>query len=324
MSTPNAASPSQIHTVQNGRVLVATLNNPPHALMTTQMVNELRALVERAERDPGIGAVILTGGHPQRFLAHFDVAELWRLGKKAPQMSMNAALRIIKVVHFLRRLPGMERLLTKTPAAGVLLGLSMHDVFLNMGRSGVVYIAAINGAAMGGGCELALACDYRLITDQSEFESGIGQPEVLLGFPPGAGGTQRLARLIGRAQALEMCLSGMPLFSDEALAKGVVHAVVPAKNLMSEALTLAQRMANRPKRAVAAIKRAMLEGGSLPLTDGLQVEQAAFLSTLASPGSRRAQRAYLDRFKAINEVPAYDPESREKLLNGTFVDLTTP
>lgn len=308
-----------IQTTRAGRVVIATLNNPPHALMTMRMVEELAALVRSVENDPEVGAVILTGAHPERFLAHFDVAEILASARHAPPTPLAAAAFSIRLVDLLRRLPGMERWLMKTPLAGVLIGRRFHDTLLSIGRSQVVYIAAINGYALGGGCELAMACDFRLMVNAAV---GIGQPEIALGFPPGAGGTQRLTRLIGRGQALQLCLEGIPVMPNEALRLGLIHQVVAPQRLMHEALRLAQRMARRSKPAVAAVKRAVLEGGSLPLEAGLRVEQAGFLHTLTTPAAKRAMKAYLAKQQELGAVPGYDPVVQVQLLDGEFVNMT--
>lgn len=308
----------QVRTERDGRVVTATLENPPHALMTRQMVAELGTLVQELDEDPSVGAVVLTGGHPERFLAHYDVRELLAAGEGAPAVSARQAQIGIRAVEALTRLPASSRALHRTPASGILELRAFHEPLLRMGRSGVVFIAALNGSAMGGGCELALACDLRLMADGPHM---IGQPEILLGFPPGGGGTQRLARLIGRARALELVLEGGSLEPAEAAQIGLVNRVVPAGGLLEEAQAIAARLARRPKEAVAATKRSVLEGGSLSLEAGLRVEQAAFMSTLASGSARRAMNAYVDHLERTGELPAYDAEARERLLDGTFVDF---
>jgi len=194
---------------------------------------------------------------------------------------------------------------------------AFHATLSRLGTSGAVWLAAINGAAMGGGCELSLACDLRLISTGGV----LGQPEILLGFPPGGGGTQRLSRLIGRARALEIMLEGRPVEAEEALEIGMVHQVVEPDELLAAAIDTAQRLARRPKAAVAGVKRAVLEGGSMPLAAGLRLEQSEFLATLGSDPARRAMTAYLEHIERTGEIPAYDEDARERLLDGTFVDM---
>jgi enoyl-CoA hydratase len=296
---------------QRGRVLVATLENPPHGLMDRGIVTALGALVRRADADDGVGAVVLTGSHPERFLAHYDVGELLSAARSGPAVGRRAAQASLRVVGALRRAPGMERLLERTPAAGIVALERFHEVLLGMNRSGAVYIAALNGSAMGGGCELSLACDARLMAD-GDFR--IGQPEILFGFPPGGGGTQRLARLLGTAKALRLVLDGGPLTPAEALEIGLVDELVPREAVLDRAIALAARLGARPKPAVAACKRAVYEGGALPLADGLRVERAEFMATLGTPDAEDAMAAYQDGLKRTGELPGYDREAFGRTL----------
>ena len=310
---------TQVKTQRDGRVVIATLENPPHALMTPAMAAELDELSLEADADDGIGAVVLTGAHPERFLAHFDVGELLRGAKEAPSLSPGQARAIGGVVRGLGRVPAVGQAIKNGPAAGVADLHAFHDTMNRLGSSGAVWIAAINGAALGGGCELSLACDLRLLTSGGI----IGQPEVLLGFPPGGGGTQRLSRLIGRARALEIMLEGRPVEAEEALEIGLVNQVVEPGELLTVAVERAQRLATRSKPAVAAVKRSVLEGGSLPLAAGLRLEQSEFTATLGTDASIRAMSAYVEQLERTGELPAYDEEQRRRLLDGTFVDMTT-
>jgi enoyl-CoA hydratase/carnithine racemase len=311
---------SQVKVEQSGRVLVATLDNPPHGLMSPAMVTELDALTREVATDDGVGAVVLTGAHPERFLAHYDVAALLDAGKQSPPISAGQARAVGGAVRGLARVPGLGGALGHTPAAGMVELQAFHATLERIGQSGAWWIAAINGAAMGGGCELSLACDIRMISAGGL----LGQPEVLLGFAPGGGGTQRLGRLIGRARALEIMLEGRPVAADEALEIGMVHRVVEPDKLVDAACETAERLATRSKAAVAAVKRAVLEGGSLPLSAGLAMEQAMFLATLSSPPAIRAMSAYVEQTERTGEVPAYDEDTRQRLINGAFVDMTSP
>jgi enoyl-CoA hydratase len=307
----------QVKVERVGRVVIATLDNPPHGLMTRVMVSDLDALSREVDADDGIGAVVLTGAHPERFLAHYDVRELLDAAKQSPSVSAGQARAIGAVVRGLQRVPGVGSALGRTPAAGVAELHAFHAMLNRLGQSGAVWIAAINGAAMGGGCELSLACDLRMISAGGL----LGQPEILLGFPPGGGGTQRLSRLIGRARALEIMLEGRPVSAEEALEIGMVHRVVKPDELLDVARETAARLARRPKAAVAALKRAVLEGGSLPLPAGLRMEQSALLATGASEPAVRAMSAYVEQLARTGEVPAYDEGTRRRLLDGTFVDM---
>jgi enoyl-CoA hydratase len=174
-----------------------------------------------------------------------------------------------------------------------------------------VFVAALNGSALGIGSELALACDHRLMEDGDHV---IGQPEILLGFPPGGGGTQRLARLIGTHQGLKRMLDGGGLDPQSAAEIGYVDEVVPADELIDRAVTLGDRLAQRLKFTVAAVKRSAYIGGSLSLEEGLHVENAEFLSSLAGPGAQTAMLAYMKRTGDIGDLPLYDQPTYDKTL----------
>jgi len=303
---------------QRGRLLVATLDNPPHGLMDQGTVDDLDALVKRADSDDAVRAVVLTGAHPTRFVAHYDVREILKAVDSAPSVSRNAASAMLHAVRSATSLPGVTRVLRGTPLVGLTKVLHLHDLFLRMNRSDVVYIAAINGSTMGGGCELALACDRRIM---AEGDFVIGQPEVLLGFPPGAGGTQRLVRLLGTGKALRVALDGMPLQAEAALDIGLVDALVPHEDVLATAIAHAERLANRSPAAIAAIKRSIYEGGSLSLADGLITEAAEFLATAGLQETKALMQRYIDEFERLGDVPAYNPERLRQFADeGAFDD----
>ncbi len=310
----------QVRIRREGRVVVATLDHPPHALMTGQMVGELIALAAEVEQDASVGAVVVHGAHPERFIAHFDVAELQGYTTApAPALSRRQAGAAMRAVGAAARVPGAADLVERSPAAGVLGIARFHELILRMHRAGVTFIAAIDGSALGGGCELSLACDLRYMADGDFL---IGQPEVLIGIIPGGGGTQHLVRLLGTGRAVELVLEGATLRPAQALEIGLVHRVFPAERLLDEARAGAERLARRPRAAVAAAKRAIWEGGSLPLPRGLQVEGAAFLESATSPAAARAMRAYVELLESTGDVPAYDPAFLAQGQAGTFIDLT--
>jgi enoyl-CoA hydratase len=301
----------EVRVEQRGRVLLATLGNPPHGLMDAAIVDGLDSLVGRAEADLGIGAVVLTGAHAERFIAHYEVRELLDGARSGPSVSPRVAKGSLRVAGALRRVPAVERALADTPAAGLVAIERFHEILLRMNRCGAVFVAALNGSAMGGGCELALACDVRIMAEGPHL---IGQPEILLGFPPGGGGTQRLARLLGSGRALRLVLDGGPLGPSQAVEMGLVDELVPADSLIERALALAHRLGSRPKIAIGACKRAVYEGGSLPLPDGLRVERAEFLSALGTHEAAELMQAYLDAFSDTGELPLYDSAAREGAL----------
>lgn len=286
-----------------GAVLLARLDNPPHGLMDRGTVAALDALVGRAEEEERVGAVVLTGTHPERFVAHYDVAEILAGVQAAPAVGRRAASASLRAVRAVGRIPGATGRLESTPAAGLVEVERFHEVFLRMNRCGAVFVAAINGSAQGGGCELALACDLRLA---AAGDHRMGQPEILLGFPPGGGGTQRLTRLLGTAAALRICLDGRPLSPERALEIGLVDEVVPGEKLLDRALAEAERLGSRPKYAVAALKRAVYEGGSRSLAEGLLLERSEFMAAAGSPDAERAMAAYAEATERSGELPGYD------------------
>jgi enoyl-CoA hydratase len=301
----------EVRIEQHGRALLARLANPPHALMDAGIVDALESLVARAELDSGLGAVVLTGEHPERFIAHYEVRELLDGARSGPSVGPRVAKGSLLLTGALRRVPAAEQALARTRAAGLVAVERFHEILLRMNRCGAVFVAALNGSAMGGGCELALACDLRIMADGPYL---IGQPEILLGFPPGGGGTQRLARLLGSGRALRLVLDGGPLSPAQALEIGLVDELAPSDALLDRALAHAARLGRRPKMAIAACKRAVYEGGSLPLSQGLRLERAEFLAALGTRDAEQAMQAYLDAFDATGQLPAYDPQSFEHAL----------
>jgi enoyl-CoA hydratase len=301
----------QVRTEQLGRVVVATLDNPPHGLMDAGIVDDLEVLVGRAERDDTVGAVVLTGAHPERFVAHYEMRELLEAARGSPSVGPRAAAASMRAVGALRRVPSVEEALKRSPAAGMVALVRFHEILLRMNRCGAVFVAALNGSAMGGGCELALACDVRVMADG---DYGIGQPEILFAFPPGGGGTQRLTRLLGAGRALRIVLDGGPLTPAEAAELGLVDEVAPGDEVVERAVAVAERLGSRPKLAIGACKRAVYEGGSLPLPAGLRLERAEFLAALSTHEAGQAMAAYVAEFERTGELPGYDRAAMERAL----------
>jgi enoyl-CoA hydratase/carnithine racemase len=152
-------------------------------------------------------------------------------------------------------------------------------------------IAAVHGYCFGGGCELALACDFRLAAEDAQF----GQPEIKVGIIPGAGGTQRLPRLVGMTKAKEMVLLGEPIDAAEAYRIGLVNRVVPTANLLSEAQAWADRLAKLPPMGVRAAKSAMNRGADLDLRSALEVERLNFSVVFGTEDQREGVRAFLEK-----------------------------
>lgn len=306
-------------TERDGRVLVVRFDNPPRNFMDGRMVDELTRLVRSLRRDRTIGAIVLTGRPDDLFVTHYDMAELLASAEQSAfELSPVTAKASYRALTGIARLPGARGALRKSPAAGVLDLQAIQDLFRRLERLDKVVIAAINGQAISIGCELALACDVRYIADDAR---AIGLPEVTIGVLPGAGGAQRLARAVGRAKALELVLEATLLTPEEALAVGLVHRVVPRARLLDEARETAHRLARRAPLSVAAAKRAVLDGASRPLPEGLALERSWFMAALSRPAARRAMRRYLDDAARLGHAPWEDATARTAWQDGAVIDL---
>ncbi len=205
----------------------------------------------------------------------------------------------------------MQSLLGKTPLWPAVQLERVHQTFLKMNRSGVIFVAALNGSALGLGAEFSWANDLRVMADGDYF---IGQPEILLGIMPGGGGTQRLTRLVGTHRSLVAILEGKPFTPAEALEIGAVDDVVPQDQVLDRAIELAEHFGTRTKGSVGAIKRAVYFGGSMSLTDGLHVERAEFLTTALSKVGQELMLDYMANTEAAGELPLYRPGVYDEVL----------
>lgn len=316
-------APRHLRVEQRGRVLQVLLDNPPANFLTTAVMQELADLLEDLEQRQDIGAVILSGAADGVFLTHFDVDEIERA--VAPiTFSMPAWLirLLLESESLLRHLPGARKLLRRTLLAGVADMNLFHEVTAHMRRMDKVFIAAINGLALGGGCELALACDLRLMAEDDQVERFLGQPEVLIGLIPGGGGTQMLARSLGVARALELCLEGQLLEPRQALALGLVNGLAPAEELLEAADALAQRLSRRSPQAVRLIKRSIYQAASRDWTEGMASEKAGFLSAASQGNTRRAMREYIERVRTIvREERPFRRADFDDLTEGNAIDM---
>ncbi|EMI4493007.1 TPA: enoyl-CoA hydratase/isomerase family protein [Pseudomonas aeruginosa] len=316
-------APRHLRIEQRGRVLQVLLDNPPANFLTTAVMQELADLLEDLEQRQDIGAVILSGAADGVFLTHFDVDEIERA--VAPiTFSMPAWLTrlLLESESLLRHLPGARKLLRRTVLAGVADMNLFHEVTAHMRRMDKVFIAAINGLALGGGCELALACDLRLMAEDDQVERFLGQPEVLIGLIPGGGGTQMLARSLGVARALELCLEGQLLEPRQALALGLVNGLAPAEELLEAADALAQRLSRRSPQAVRLIKRSIYQAASRDWTEGMASEKAGFLSAASQGNTRRAMREYIERVRTIvREERPFRRADFDDLTEGNAIDM---
>ncbi|MBG5276228.1 enoyl-CoA hydratase/isomerase family protein [Pseudomonas aeruginosa] len=316
-------APRHLRIEQRGRVLQVLLDNPPANFLTTAVMQELADLLEDLEQRQDIGAVILSGAADGVFLTHFDVDEIERA--VAPiTFSMPAWLTrlLLESESLLRHLPGARKLLRRTLLAGVADMNLFHEVTAHMRRMDKVFIAAINGLALGGGCELALACDLRLMAEDDQVERFLGQPEVLIGLIPGGGGTQMLARSLGVARALELCLEGQLLEPRQALALGLVNGLAPAEEPLEAADALAQRLSRRSPQAVRLIKRSIYQAASRDWTEGMASEKAGFLSAASQGNTRRAMREYIERVRTITrEERPFRRADFDDLTEGNAIDM---
>ena len=303
--------PGRLEVETRGSVLIARLDGGPQSLMGLNMALDLAALVDRLESDSTVKAVVLTGTHRGRFIGHADVRWLQEGGKSIPKVGRGMASAIARVAKTVRGIPPLAAAASITPLQGGMELDQLHDTFLRMNRCGVLFIAALNGSALGLGSELAQACDVRLMADGDFF---IGQPEVLLGILPGGGGSQRLTRLVGAHRALMMMLEGRPVPPKKALEIGLVDEVVPADALLDRAVELAVYLGSRPRDAIAAIKRAVYLGGSMTLDEGLHLERTEFITIAPTDTAQSLMVGYLDRTERDGDLPLYEPAVYDQTL----------
>jgi enoyl-CoA hydratase len=250
---------------RDGPIASITLNRPAVLnALNAELLLRLEETLAGMQDDTDLRAVILTGAGERAFAAGADIAELAALdGAVAGERKARTGQHVTKL---LEALP-------------------------------VPVIAAVNGFALGGGCELAMACDIRIAGENAKF----GQPEVNLGVPPGYGGTQRTSRLLGLGAALYLCLTGEMIDAAEALRIGLVQRVVPAAELRAEGLRIAGAIASKAPLAVTAAKRAIRDGAALPLAEGLALEALHFGSMIGTNDFREGTRAFLEKRKPAFE-----------------------
>jgi enoyl-CoA hydratase len=245
---------------RDGAVAVLAINRPQVLnALNTETIDELRRAVLELKRDASVRVLVITGAGDKSFVAGADINEL---AVQTPVQGKEHALR----------------------------GQHVFDLIENMGKP---VIAAINGYALGGGCELALACTLRLAADTAR----IGQPEINLGIVPGYGGTQRLSRLVGKGVALDLLLSGRQMTAAEALQIGLVNRVVPAAELMTAAKTLAAELAAKAPLAAQYIIEAVNRGLEVPFDKAQFLEATLFGLVASTDDMREGTRAFLEKRK---------------------------
>lgn len=191
----------------------------------------------------------------------------------------------------------------------------MNMMLTRWQNSGTVYIAALNGYAMGGGCEMAMACDFRLM---ARGDGVIGLPESISGIVPGAGGTQRMARLLGAGRAVELILTGSMLNADEAEREGLVSRAVDTDQLMAEGMMLAKQMAGQPPLSVIGVKRAVHRGVNMPFENGIAEEATHFMGALIGRDAVALGSLYLERL----ETGSKPVETFDLYRKGYAVEMT--
>jgi enoyl-CoA hydratase len=237
-------------------VALVTLDRP-EALnaLDTEMLRQLAEVLGRLDADPACRAVVVTGQGERAFAAGADIKEM----------------------------------VDATPDE--LASTGRFRYWADLRAIGLPLIAAVRGYALGGGCELAMTCDIVLASDDATF----GQPEIRIGVMPGAGGTQRLTRALGKSRAMELILTGTSIGAREAEARGLVSRVVAREELLPTALALAAQVSAMPPLAVRAAKKAVNRAFETSLTDGLAAEQADFFALFATEDQTEGMRAFMEK-----------------------------
>lgn len=284
-----------IRVEQQGRVLIAWIEDPPFNFMTARMQRDLEALSQAVDRDRSLGAVVLTGGIEGRYIPHFDIGDILeaadRGGRAVPEAAMRAVMRGIEVG---RNVPGAARAFGRTRIAGLGNVMRFNRVVLRIMRSPAVWIAAINGPCGGAGIEMSVCFDVRIAADGIS----IILPELLIGLTTTVG-AQRLVQLIGPARALEMMLEGRPYSARETLEMGLIGHIAPATELLDRAVELGARYATRNRDTVAAQKRVFNEYAFRSPADAYRAEGAANASGVLSGVAPKALRRWLEMQREI-------------------------
>ncbi|HEX3582856.1 MAG TPA: enoyl-CoA hydratase-related protein [Thermoanaerobaculia bacterium] len=247
-----------VRTENRDGVLIVTIDRPKVLnALNAQTIEEIGQAFEAARNDDSVRAVIVTGGGEKAFVAGADINELAKM----------------------------------TPISGKATASKGQAVFFAIERFPKPVIAAINGYALGGGCELALACHIRIASDKAQ----IGLPEVTLGIIPGYGGTQRLARLVGKGKALEIICTADRVSAADAEKIGLVNKVVPGEQLMSVAEEMARKIASRGPVAVRCAIEAVMSGSEMPFEEGQFLEATLFGLLCATTDMKEGMNAFLEK-----------------------------
>ncbi len=248
-----------ISTEHDGAVAVVTIDHPPVNALSAALLEELEAELDRLDGDPATRAIVLRGAGEKAFVAGADISEFPTLRDAGPSEGGSAR--------------GIQKLAARMDAADT------------------PFVAAIHGWCLGGGLELASACDVRVASDDAR----LGQPEIKLGLIPGGGGTQRLPRLVGIGRALLLNIGGEPIDARTAYEWGLVEKVVPQAELLDAALEIARTFAARSPHAVAVLRELARTTRDLSLEEGLRREAEAFRRCLASEDGQEGVAAFLEK-----------------------------
>jgi enoyl-CoA hydratase len=244
----------------NNRIATITINRPDKLnALNAQAKSELKSLFTEIKADSNVDVVILTGAGEKAFVAGTDIKELTVLSNETGKEFSSQ-------------------------------GQEVFDLIENLGKP---VIAAVNGYALGGGCELALACHIRIASENAKF----GQPEVNLGIIPGYGGTQRLARLVGRGRAMELILTGNQIDAQEALRIGLVNKVVPQAELLATSTAMAQLIASKGQVAIRMALKAVNMTTETALSDGQKLEASLFGVCCDTADFKEGTTAFLEKRK---------------------------
>jgi enoyl-CoA hydratase len=242
---------------KNGGIATVTIDNPPLNILNSKVTKKLGEVFEDLNHDPEVVVVILTGNGEKAFMAGADIREFPGWMEKGVRESSRVT----------------------------------QEVFGAIDNSPKPTIALLNGITLGGGCELSLTCDIRIAEEQTI----IGLPEIKLGLFPGAGGTQRLPRLVGEAKAKEIMFKGEPLTAQEALSIGLVNQVVPKGSGLEAARKLAEKISSYSIQALSRIKRAVDEGMELTLEAGIRREAELFEEVFKTEDIKEGVQAFIQK-----------------------------
>jgi enoyl-CoA hydratase/carnithine racemase len=306
---------------QDDRVLTVRFCDPPHNFMTALMQKDLHTLTAAVDGDATVGAVVLTGGVPKRYITHFDIAQILASAQRVGRtLSDTTLVNLMRGFNLVGALPGGDQALERSPVSQFLSVTRFNDVVLRIMRSPAVYIAAIGGPCGGAGLEMSVCFDVRLAADDEAV--GFILPELLIGLTTTVGG-QRLAQLIGPARALEMMLEGRMYSPREAHQMGLVNRLVPPADLVEEAQELGARYARRNRDTIAAQKKVFNENLVLAPAESLRRESAANVSTILSGPAPQALRKWLEMQRAVNGESVFLTDL-QAWVQGEVVQLNTP